>query len=189
MSRIEKIETQIEELSPEEMAAFRQWFANFDAELWDRQFEADVAGGSWTASRNVRSATMPLGGRRNCDSSRLAGLLGVLPPASRRSSNLGRSCVCAAKGRPATPISPFQEDRTVLVGPRRPPLPCCRNRGARRHRLVLDRDTRCLRQDSRLALPGQKHCWGSRRRGSRTMSYSQRNATTGSTRKARRAGM
>ncbi|MBZ5618836.1 MAG: hypothetical protein LAQ69_08960 [Acidobacteriia bacterium] len=42
MSRVEKIEGQVKELSPEELSAFREWFAEFDAEIWDRQFESDV---------------------------------------------------------------------------------------------------------------------------------------------------
>ena len=42
MSKVESIEQQIEKLSPEELAAFRSWYAAFDAEAWDRQFEADV---------------------------------------------------------------------------------------------------------------------------------------------------
>jgi hypothetical protein len=45
MSNIESIEQQIEKLSPEELAAFRRWYAAFDAETWDRQFEADVKAG------------------------------------------------------------------------------------------------------------------------------------------------
>ena len=45
MSNVEAIEQQIEKLSPEELAAFRRWYAMFDAEAWDRQFEADVKAG------------------------------------------------------------------------------------------------------------------------------------------------
>lgn len=45
MSKVEAIEQQIEELSPTELAAFRSWYAAFDAEAWDRQFEADVTAG------------------------------------------------------------------------------------------------------------------------------------------------
>jgi hypothetical protein len=45
MSRVEQIESQIEELSKDELRAFREWFANFDAQLWDQQFEADVKAG------------------------------------------------------------------------------------------------------------------------------------------------
>ncbi|NJL83926.1 MAG: hypothetical protein HC890_15115 [Chloroflexaceae bacterium] len=40
-----EIEQAVRQLSPEEISAFRAWFAAFDAELWDRQFEADVAAG------------------------------------------------------------------------------------------------------------------------------------------------
>jgi hypothetical protein len=42
MSKVEAIEQQIEKLSSEELAAFRTWYGAFDAEAWDRQFEADV---------------------------------------------------------------------------------------------------------------------------------------------------
>ena len=45
MSKIEAIEQQIERLSPDELVAFRQWYAAFDAEAWDRQIEADVKAG------------------------------------------------------------------------------------------------------------------------------------------------
>ncbi|HSB80614.1 MAG TPA: hypothetical protein VLM91_17670 [Candidatus Methylomirabilis sp.] len=45
MSRVKNLESQIKELSAEELAAFRQWFAAFDSEVWDRQFDADVAAG------------------------------------------------------------------------------------------------------------------------------------------------
>ena len=49
MSKVEAIEQQIEKLSPEELAAFRSWYAAFDAEAWDRQFEADVKAGKLDA--------------------------------------------------------------------------------------------------------------------------------------------
>lgn len=45
MTKIELIERQIKELSGEELAEFREWFAEFDGELWDRQFEANVKAG------------------------------------------------------------------------------------------------------------------------------------------------
>jgi hypothetical protein len=45
MSKVEAIEQQIEKLSPNELAAFRRWYAAFDAEVWDRQFETDVKAG------------------------------------------------------------------------------------------------------------------------------------------------
>ncbi len=45
MSRVEQIEGHVKELSPEELSAFREWFAEFDAETWDRQLESDVRTG------------------------------------------------------------------------------------------------------------------------------------------------
>jgi hypothetical protein len=49
MSKIDSIKQQIEKLSPEELATFRPWYAAFDAEVWDRQFEADVKAGKLDA--------------------------------------------------------------------------------------------------------------------------------------------
>jgi hypothetical protein len=49
MSKVEAIEQQIEKLSPVELAAFRRWYAAFDAEAWDRQFDADVKAGKLDA--------------------------------------------------------------------------------------------------------------------------------------------
>lgn len=45
MSNLQEIETAISQLSADELAAFRVWFAQFDAQMWDREFEADVAAG------------------------------------------------------------------------------------------------------------------------------------------------
>jgi cobalamin biosynthesis protein CobT len=42
MSNLQEIEQSVSQLSVEELAAFRVWFAEFDAEIWDRQFEKDV---------------------------------------------------------------------------------------------------------------------------------------------------
>jgi len=49
MGKVEKIEQEIQSLSPEEMAELREWFAAFDAEAWDREFEADVRAGKLDA--------------------------------------------------------------------------------------------------------------------------------------------
>ena len=45
MGKIEQIEDYIRNLSPEELAKFRAWFAEFDAQAWDRQIEADSKAG------------------------------------------------------------------------------------------------------------------------------------------------
>jgi hypothetical protein len=49
MSKVEAIVQQIKMLSPAELTAFRSWYAAFDAEAWDRQFEADVQAGKLDA--------------------------------------------------------------------------------------------------------------------------------------------
>jgi hypothetical protein len=45
MGNVEKIERQIEALSPEELAQFRAWFLEFDWAAWDRQLAVDVQAG------------------------------------------------------------------------------------------------------------------------------------------------
>ena len=42
---IHEIEQAVRQLSPHDLASFRAWFAEFDAECWDRQLEEDVAAG------------------------------------------------------------------------------------------------------------------------------------------------
>ena len=56
MSRLEHIEGQVKSLSPEELKAFRDWFASFDAERWDAQIEADAKSGKlrFLAERALR---------------------------------------------------------------------------------------------------------------------------------------
>jgi hypothetical protein len=45
MSTVLDIEAAVRQLSSEDLAAFREWFAEFDAALWDRQLEGDIASG------------------------------------------------------------------------------------------------------------------------------------------------
>jgi len=45
MSTVQEIEQAIRSLGPKDLAALRDWFAAYDAELWDRQLEQDVAAG------------------------------------------------------------------------------------------------------------------------------------------------
>ena len=45
MSTVQEIQAAVSQLSPADLAAFREWYAEFDASLWDRQLEADVAAG------------------------------------------------------------------------------------------------------------------------------------------------
>jgi hypothetical protein len=49
MGKMNDLERQIESLSENELAAFRQWFAGFDANVWDRKFESDAKSGKLDA--------------------------------------------------------------------------------------------------------------------------------------------
>ena len=45
MSTVSEIEHAVQKLARHELAAFRDWFLEFDAAAWDKQFEEDVAAG------------------------------------------------------------------------------------------------------------------------------------------------
>ena len=45
MSTVEEITGAVKRLPKKELARFRQWFAEYDAAIWDRQLERDVAAG------------------------------------------------------------------------------------------------------------------------------------------------
>lgn len=45
MTVISEIEGIVSKLSRNDLSAFRDWFQEFDADAWDRQFENDVATG------------------------------------------------------------------------------------------------------------------------------------------------
>ena len=49
MITAESLEQAVEQLPPEELAKFRRWFAQFDADAWDAQIEADAAAGKFDA--------------------------------------------------------------------------------------------------------------------------------------------
>ena len=42
---IQQIENAVRRLSVEDLALFRAWFADFDADFWDQQLEHDVTAG------------------------------------------------------------------------------------------------------------------------------------------------
>ncbi|MEW6238472.1 MAG: hypothetical protein AB1656_24060 [Candidatus Omnitrophota bacterium] len=49
MTRLEEIEKDIRQLSSAELAAFRSWFYEFDADEWDREIEQDIKAGKLDA--------------------------------------------------------------------------------------------------------------------------------------------
>ena len=49
MTTVETAEQIVEQMSPGELARFRQWFAEFDGKAWDEQIEADANAGKLDA--------------------------------------------------------------------------------------------------------------------------------------------
>ena len=45
MGKVEKIESDVQALSPAELARFRAWFLEYDWAAWDQQLERDVQAG------------------------------------------------------------------------------------------------------------------------------------------------
>ena len=53
MNLVSEIEVAVKKLSRDELSAFRDWFQEFDAEAWDKQFETDVKAGRLDALAEV----------------------------------------------------------------------------------------------------------------------------------------
>ena len=47
MKNIERLESEIKQLNRDELAAFRNWFKQFDADEWDREIEEDALNGKF----------------------------------------------------------------------------------------------------------------------------------------------
>jgi hypothetical protein len=52
MDRVAKIGQEVQALSRAELAVFRKWFRDFDAQAWDIQIEEDVQAGKLDALAN-----------------------------------------------------------------------------------------------------------------------------------------
>jgi len=46
MSKLERLEREVAELTADDLARFRDWFAAFDAAAWDARISRDVASGA-----------------------------------------------------------------------------------------------------------------------------------------------
>jgi hypothetical protein len=55
MTSVQGIKVAIEQLAPEQRAAFRAWFEAFDARQWDQQIEQDLSSGrlDWLAEEGL----------------------------------------------------------------------------------------------------------------------------------------
>ena len=45
MTRVQRLEQEIKDLTASELLAFREWFNEYDADAWDRQIEEDALAG------------------------------------------------------------------------------------------------------------------------------------------------
>jgi hypothetical protein len=45
MRKVEKLENEVQQLNPDELAAFRDWFRRYDSDEWDKEIEKDVSAG------------------------------------------------------------------------------------------------------------------------------------------------
>lgn len=45
MSTVKEIESAVRKLSRNDLQSFRSWFQEFDADVWDKQFEEDAQAG------------------------------------------------------------------------------------------------------------------------------------------------
>ena len=59
MLSAKEIEDAVLRLSPAELDAFRQWFAEFDAAAWDRQLDDDISSGRLDAFADEAISLLP----------------------------------------------------------------------------------------------------------------------------------
>jgi len=45
MKKVEKLENEVQQLNPDELAVFRDWFRRYDSDEWDKEIERDVSAG------------------------------------------------------------------------------------------------------------------------------------------------
>jgi hypothetical protein len=89
MRKIENIEREIRDLTPSELAAFRRWFLEFDAQVWDHQIEEDLRKGRLDKLAEELWQHTALERVRSFETFCCSNLLGSLSSASKISS---RSC-------------------------------------------------------------------------------------------------
>ena len=61
MSAVLELEQAVSQLPPKELARFREWFEEFDAKIWDRQFEEDAKSGKLDRLANLAIADFRAG--------------------------------------------------------------------------------------------------------------------------------
>jgi hypothetical protein len=58
MTKLEALEEEIGKLSASELAEFREWFAGWDVDEWDRQIERELHQANSTSCSRSRSRTI-----------------------------------------------------------------------------------------------------------------------------------
>ncbi len=61
MSTIQEIESAVTQLSPEQLADFRAWFTEYDAQKWDAQIAEDATSGRLDALADEALADLRAG--------------------------------------------------------------------------------------------------------------------------------
>ncbi|MFQ6015750.1 MAG: hypothetical protein ACE5NP_09945 [Anaerolineae bacterium] len=61
MLKIQEIEQAVSQLPLDELARFREWFDEFDAKIWDKQFEVDAQSGKLDRMANQAIADFRAG--------------------------------------------------------------------------------------------------------------------------------
>ncbi len=64
MTKIQLLEREVKKLGRADLAKFRKWFQEFDADAWDSQFERDVASGGLASLAKEAAADYKLGKTR-----------------------------------------------------------------------------------------------------------------------------
>ena len=44
MTKVEKLENEVQQLNPDELASFRDWFRKYDSDEWDKEIEGEKNG-------------------------------------------------------------------------------------------------------------------------------------------------
>ena len=57
MTKVAKLEKEIQQLSQDELAVFRDWFRKYDSDEWDREIEKDILDTSLSTSKRSESTT------------------------------------------------------------------------------------------------------------------------------------
>jgi hypothetical protein len=65
MTTMEAIKSAVSKLKPQDLARFRAWFEEYDATVWDKQFEDDVRSGKLDKIANQALVDFEKGNSRN----------------------------------------------------------------------------------------------------------------------------